>query len=245
MKDDFSKKKVFQEVYILKKIRHSNVIRLLEVFESPKHFLMVMEYVGGGDLLQYVKQRKRLEEQEAKYIFKQIVYGLAHCHCRSVLHRDIKLDNILMDEDGGVKICDFGVSRLVAKGQVIQEQCGTPAYLAPEIIADEGYENFYVDIWSLGVLLYAVLQGTVPFKASNLSDLHKLILQGNFQYPVPISNEAKDLILKMLVLVPENRISIPEMLSHPWLKGICDPDGIEGTEEDDDHDFKTGIKFNR
>lgn len=119
MKDDFSKKKVFQEVYILKKIRHSNIIRLLEVFESPKHFLMVMEYVGGGDLLQYVKQRKKLEEAEGKYIFKQIVFGLAHCHCRSVLHRDIKLDNILMDEEGGVKICDFGVSRMVTKGQVI------------------------------------------------------------------------------------------------------------------------------
>lgn len=113
MKDDFSKKKVFQEVYILKKIRHSNIIRLLEVFESPKHFLMVMEYAGGGDLLQYVKERKRLEEFNAKYMFKQIVYGLAHCHCRSVLHRDIKLDNILMDQEGGIKICDFGVSRLV------------------------------------------------------------------------------------------------------------------------------------
>jgi serine/threonine protein kinase len=168
MKDDFSKKKVFQEVFILKKIRHSNIIRLLEVFESPKHFLMVMEYAGGGDLLQFVKQRKRLEELDAKYIFKQIVYGLGHCHCRSVLHRDIKLDNILMDLEGSIKICDFGVSRIINKGQLIQEQCGTPAYLAPEIIADEGYEGFYVDIWSLGVLLYAMLQGTVPFKASNL-----------------------------------------------------------------------------
>jgi len=116
MKDDFSKKKVFQEVFILKKIRHSNIIRLLEVFESPKHFLMVMEYAGGGDLLQYVKQRKRLEEIEAKYMFKQIVYGLGHCHCRSVLHRDIKLDNILMDVEGSIKICDFGVSRLINKG---------------------------------------------------------------------------------------------------------------------------------
>lgn len=176
MKDDFSKKKVFQEVFILKKIRHSNIIRLLEVFESPKHFLMVMEYAGGGDLLQFVKQRKRLEELDAKYIFKQIVYGLGHCHCRSVLHRDIKLDNILMDLEGSIKICDFGVSRIINKGQLIQEQCGTPAYLAPEIIADEGYEGFYVDIWSLGVLLYAMLQGTVPFKASNLQDLHALIL---------------------------------------------------------------------
>lgn len=119
MKDDFSKKKVFQEVFILKKIRHSNIIRLLEVFESPKHFLMVMEYAGGGDLLQYVKQRKRLEEIEAKYMFKQIVYGLGHCHCRSVLHRDIKLDNILMDVEGSIKICDFGVSRLINKGQAI------------------------------------------------------------------------------------------------------------------------------
>jgi len=105
----------------LKKIRHSCVIRLLEVFESEKHFLMVMEYSGGGDLLQYVKKRKRLNEQSSKAIFKQILYALGHCHSRSVLHRDIKLDNVLMDGDGGVKLCDFGVSRLVKKGSIINE----------------------------------------------------------------------------------------------------------------------------
>ncbi len=121
MKDEYSRRKVFQEVYILKKIRHSCVIRLLEVFESPKHFLMVMEFAGGGDLLQYVKKRKRLDEDTTRAIFKQVVYGLGHCHCRSVLHRDIKLDNILMDGEGGVKICDFGVSRLVKKHQIIKE----------------------------------------------------------------------------------------------------------------------------
>ena len=104
-----------QEVFLLKKVRHSNVIRLLEVFESSKHLLMVMEYAGGGDLLQYVKKKKRLEENEAKKIFRQIVYGLAHCHCRSVLHRDIKLDNILIDHEGEIKICDFGVSRILGK----------------------------------------------------------------------------------------------------------------------------------
>lgn len=115
MKDDFSRRKVFQEVYILKKIRHSNIIRLLEVFESPKHLLMVMEYAGGGDLLHFVKRRGRIRESDAKYIFKQIVYGLSHIHCRSVIHRDIKLDNILLDCESGVKICDFGVSKIIKK----------------------------------------------------------------------------------------------------------------------------------
>lgn len=121
MKDDFSRKKVFQEVYILKKIHHSNIIRLLEVFESAKHFFIVMEYAGSGDLLHYVKKKKRLNEEEALYIFKQILYGLGHCHCRSVLHRDIKLDNVLLDNEKGVKICDFGVSKIIKKHQVIRE----------------------------------------------------------------------------------------------------------------------------
>jgi len=100
------------------------------------------------------------------------VYGLAHCHCRSVLHRDIKLDNILLDADGEIKICDFGVSRVIQKDQNITEQCGTPAYIAPEIISDGGYSGFSADIWSLGVLLYAMLCGTVPFKAQNMHELH-------------------------------------------------------------------------
>ena len=136
LKDEFSKRKVLREIYILKKIKHVNVIRLLEVFESAKQVLLVMEYAGGGDLLHYVKQRKYLSEQEAKPIFKQIVYGLAHIHSRNVLHRDIKLDNILLDAEGAVKICDFGVSKIIDKHKLINDQCGTPAYIAPEIITN-------------------------------------------------------------------------------------------------------------
>lgn len=121
LKDKYSRKKVFQEVYILKKIRHSNIIRLYEVFENKKHIMMVMEYAGGGDLYHLVKKSEHLTEDETKYIFKKIAQGVAHCHCRSVLHRDIKLDNILLDGEGGVKICDFGVSRLVTTNEWIQE----------------------------------------------------------------------------------------------------------------------------
>lgn len=136
LKDEFSKKKVLREIYILKKIKHVNVIRLLEVFETSKHVLIVMEYAGGGDLLHYVKRKKRLSEDEARPIFKQIVYGLGHIHSRNVIHRDVKLDNILLDAEGGVKICDFGVSKIIDKHVVIYDQCGTPAYIAPEIISN-------------------------------------------------------------------------------------------------------------
>lgn len=108
---------------------------------------------------------------------------MAHIHCRSVVHRDIKLDNILLDSEKGVKICDFGVSKIIKKGEFIKEQCGTPAYLAPEIIMDTGYEGYYVDIWSLGVLLFAMLTGSVPFRAGNLEELHSSICKGEFTVP--------------------------------------------------------------
>jgi serine/threonine protein kinase len=239
MQDDFSKRKVFQEVYLLKKIKHSNVIRLLEVFESSKHLLMVMEYAGGGDLLRLIKRKAKLQESDAKFIFKQIAYGLAHIHCRSVIHRDIKLDNILLDCEKGVKICDFGVSKIIKKGQVIQEQCGTPAYLAPEIIIDKGYEGFFVDIWSLGVLLYAMLCGTVPFKASNLDDLHKLILKGEFTFPNELTSEAQALVRGMIKLEPKDRLTIPQILSHAWLKETNDDESEEEENEEDDKNNNT------
>ena len=105
----------------MNKIKHSNIIRLFEVFESSKHFLMVMEYAGGGDLLHNLKENKIEGEQRIKEIFKQVVHGLAHCHCRSVLHRDVKLDNILIDDEGGIKICDFGVSKIIKKSEIIFE----------------------------------------------------------------------------------------------------------------------------
>lgn len=160
-----------QEVVILKKTRHRNIVRLYEFFETQKHLLFVMELCSGGDLLNYVRKRRRLKEDVAKYVFKQIIEGLGYCHSKQILHRDIKLDNILLDSEGEVKICDFGVSKIVKKGEKMTEQCGTPAYIAPEILRDKGYEGFSVDIWSAGVVLYAMLYGTVPFKANNMSEL--------------------------------------------------------------------------
>lgn len=228
MKDEFSRRKVFQEVYILKKIRHANVIRLLEVFEDTEHILIVMEYAAGGDLLRYVRAAGPLSESHAREIFRQIVYGLGHIHARSVLHRDIKLDNILMDSDGGVKICDFGVSKIVSKDDTVREQCGTPAYIAPEVIGNEGYQGFYIDHWSLGVLLYAMLTANVPFKAKNMEELLEVIKTKKVAFPVKISENAMDLIKSLLRLNPIERLSIPEILSHAWMQGESKEEFCEG-----------------
>lgn len=141
------------------------------------------------------------------------------------------MDNILLDCEKGVKICDFGVSKIIKKGQIIQEQCGTPAYLAPEIIIDKGYEGFFVDIWSLGVLLYAMLCGTVPFKAQNLEDLHKLILKGEFAFPVELSEDAQQIVKGMIRLNPRERLTIPQILAHHWLKETNEDDSDEEDED--------------
>eukprot|EP00826_Nyctotherus_ovalis_P016655 TRINITY_DN14831_c0_g4_i1.p1 TRINITY_DN14831_c0_g4~~TRINITY_DN14831_c0_g4_i1.p1 ORF type:complete len:529 (-),score=148.59 TRINITY_DN14831_c0_g4_i1:111-1697(-) len=231
LKDEFSKRKVLREIYILKKMRHTNIIRLLEVFESAKQVQIVMEYAGGGDLLHYVKRKRHLSEEEARPIFRQIVFGLAHINSRNVLHRDIKLDNILLDSDGCVKICDFGVSKIIDKNKLINDQCGTPAYIAPEIISNLGYKGFYADLWSLGVLLYAMLCGTVPFKASSMEELHELIREGHFTYPVEVSDEARKLVGGLLKIAPRERLSVPEILRHPWLN----PE--EGKDELDEEDY--------
>jgi len=153
-------------------------MRLYDSFETSKHICFVMELCAGGDLLTYVRKRRKLKEDSAKYFFKQLIEGLAYIHnSRLICHRDIKLDNILLDADGKVKIGDFGVSKQVkSETEKMTEQCGTPAYIAPEILKDRGYEGFKVDIWSAGVCLYAMLLGTVPFKANSMRELHGMII---------------------------------------------------------------------
>lgn len=217
MQDERTRKKVFQEVYIMNKIHDKNVIRLLELFESPRHLMIVLEYAGGGDLLQLLRSRGRLSEEEARPIFKQVVDAVIACHKEDVIHRDIKLDNILLNEEMTlIKLCDFGVSRVAKYGFKISEQCGTPAYLAPEIIVNEGYEPFFVDVWSMGILLYAMLSATVPFKAKTIPELHKIILRGKYEFPEYFSEPVKELIREMLNPVPHLRIKLEDLKKNEW-----------------------------
>eukprot|EP01022_Parablepharisma_sp_SALTPOND_P025584 TRINITY_DN5_c0_g2_i1.p1 TRINITY_DN5_c0_g2~~TRINITY_DN5_c0_g2_i1.p1 ORF type:complete len:1045 (-),score=116.51 TRINITY_DN5_c0_g2_i1:7703-10837(-) len=228
--DESSKKKVMQEYSILKQMRHPSIIRLHETFESAKRILFVIELCCGGDLLTYVRKRRKLKEEPARCMFHHLIEGLQYCHQKGVLHRDIKLDNILLNATGHIKICDFGVSKVVKPGERLTEQCGTPAYIAPEILKNRGYEGFGVDIWSAGVVLYAMLYGTVPFKANNMKDLHKLITKGKYSLKDGITDEAKDLLRRMLECDPRRRIPIPAIFKHKWMQG--DMKAVIFTEEE-------------
>lgn len=162
--DEVQKAKLMKEVNLLLKLRQNNVVKIYETIETQKHIIIVMELCAGGDLLNYVRKRRRLKEPFAQKIFRQIIDGLSYIHSKNIAHRDIKLDNILLDGKGNVKIADFGVSRQIQPDQIMREQCGTPAYIAPEILRNRGY-SLNVDLWSAGVVLFAMLYGTVPFKA--------------------------------------------------------------------------------
>jgi serine/threonine protein kinase len=223
VKEESRKNKILHELLMFKSLAdHSNVVQIYEVFENKKYFFFVMEYASGGDLLQLMKRKCRLSESYARGIFIQLVRGLRHIHSKKILHRDIKLDNILLIESDGelkAKICDFGVSRLINDHEVINEQCGTPAYIAPEIIKKKGYRGFGADVWSLGVLLYAMVMGAMPFKANDIDGLHDKIVKRECEMDDPeVSPEAKDLIERMLTIDPDKRINLDGVIDHPWMK---------------------------
>ena len=215
------KAKIQLETSIMKSLSSSNyIVKIYETYQTKKHFCIVMEYICAGDLLSYIKKRSKLNESIAKFIFKQIILSLQYIHSKNIVHRDIKLDNILIDLNNNIKICDFGVSKKISNNDKMFEQCGTPAYIAPEILKDKGYEGFSVDIWSCGVVLYAMLSGTVPFKGNNLNELDDLIIKGKFNVINDISNDAKHLIKCLLEVDPKKRITINNILNHPWLINV-------------------------
>ena len=215
------REKIKIETSIMKTLSYSNnIVKILENYETKNHICIVMEYICAGDLFSYIKKRSKLTETVAKFIFKQIVLAIQYIHRNNIVHRDIKLDNILIDLDNNVKICDFGVSKIIKKGDILFDQCGTPTYIAPEILKNKGYDGFPVDIWSAGVVLYAMLNGNVPFKGGDLNELHKLIIEGEYKPIKHISKEAAHLLKCLLEVDPTKRIKSDDILFHPWLLGV-------------------------
>ena len=213
-----AKQKVQKEIDIHKRLVHPNIARFFEVFHNEKYIFMVMEFAENGDLFGQIRQSGVLSEGQSKEIIAQIVSGLEACHSQQILHRDIKLDNILLGASGEAKICDFGVSLVMEEGRLAKDQLGTPAYMAPELLHGKGYSGFGSDIWNLGVTLYIMLTGKIPFNSEDIGELQSIILEGRFEFPEEpeLSAEVKDLISSILVVDPQARIKLPEIKKHRW-----------------------------
>ncbi|XP_039327075.1 serine/threonine-protein kinase SIK3 isoform X3 [Saimiri boliviensis] len=222
--DEENLKKIFREVQIMKMLCHPHIIRLYQVMETERMIYLVTEYASGGEIFDHLVAHGRMAEKEARRKFKQIVTAVYFCHCRNIVHRDLKAENLLLDANLNIKIADFGFSNLFTPGQLLKTWCGSPPYAAPELFEGKEYDGPKVDIWSLGVVLYVLVCGALPFDGSTLQNLRARVLSGKFRIPFFMSTECEHLIRHMLVLDPNKRLSMEQICKHKWMKlGDADP----------------------
>lgn len=216
IKDEQDLVHIRREIEIMSSLCHPHIITIYEVFENKDKIVIVMEYASRGDLYDYICDKRTISEREARHFFRQIVSAVHYCHQNGIVHRDLKLENILLDGNGNVKIADFGLSNLYHGDEYLQTFCGSPLYASPEIVNGRPYHGPEVDTWSLGVLLYTMVHGTMPFDGLNHKTLVQQISTGNYRKPNNPS-DACGLIRWMLMVNPERRATIEEIAGHWWL----------------------------
>ncbi|KAI8817281.1 kinase-like domain-containing protein [Fimicolochytrium jonesii] len=214
-----------REVRIMRLLHHPNITRLYEVIETEHQIVLVMEHVEGGELFDYIVAQKRLKDRIARRLFRQMIGALEYCHKSSIIHRDLKPENILLDQDKNIKIIDFGFVKLFEQTNCLQTFCGSPFYASPEMIIGKEYSGPEVDIWSMGVILFALLNGYLPFKDANTQELYRKISTGTYEMQTRWMNEASsDLIKRMLTVEPSQRATMDEIKHHRW---VTEDDGSE------------------
>ncbi|XP_068304585.1 CBL-interacting serine/threonine-protein kinase 5-like [Pyrus communis] len=228
-----------REIYIMHLVRHPHIVQLKEVMATKTKIFFVMEHVKGGELFARVSKGKLKEDMARKY-FRQLVSAVEFCHSRGVSHRDLKPENLLLDENGDLKVSDFGLSALPEQlwsDGMLHTQCGTPAYVAPEILRKKGYDGAKADIWSCGVVLFVFLAGYLPFQDENLMRTYSKVFKADYEFPPWISMDARCLIKKLLVVDPGRRISFQQIMRNPWFrkgssfaKSIASSNSIEDDE---------------
>ncbi|KAL8475140.1 hypothetical protein ACS0TY_031534 [Phlomoides rotata] len=215
---------VQREIMNHRSLKHPNIIRFKEVFLTPTHLAIMMEYAAGGELFERICNAGRFSEDEARFFFQQLVSGVSYCHSMQICHRDLKLENTLLDGSEGprLKICDFGYSKSSVLHSQPKSTVGTPAYIAPEVLTRKEYDGKIADVWSCGVTLYVMLVGAYPFEdpddPRNFKKTINRILSVHYSIPdyVRISKDCEHLLSRIFVSHPEKRITIPEIEKHPW-----------------------------
>lgn len=210
--------KIRREIQNLKLFRHPHIIKLYQVISTPTDIFMIMEFVSGGELFDYIVKHGKLHEHEARRFFQQIISGVDYCHRHMVVHRDLKPENLLLDHNMHVKIADFGLSNMMLDGEFLRTSCGSPNYAAPEVISGKLYAGPEVDIWSCGVILYALLCGTLPFDDEHVPTLFRKIKSGIFPIPEYLNKQVVNLVCQMLQVDPLKRANMEEIKKHEWFQ---------------------------
>uniref|UniRef100_A0AAR2JB08 non-specific serine/threonine protein kinase n=1 Tax=Pygocentrus nattereri TaxID=42514 RepID=A0AAR2JB08_PYGNA len=208
---------LFREVRIMKILNHPNIVKLFEVIETEKTLYLIMEYASGGEVFDYLVAHGRMKEKEARAKFRQIVSAVQYCHQKRIVHRDLKAENLLLDADMNIKIADFGFSNEFTIGSKLDTFCGSPPYAAPELFQGKKYDGPEVDVWSLGVILYTLVSGSLPFDGQNLKELRERVLRGKYRIPFYMSTDCENLLKKLLVLNPGKRGSLEQIMKDHWM----------------------------
>ncbi|KAJ8751302.1 hypothetical protein K2173_016484 [Erythroxylum novogranatense] len=209
-----------REISIMRMLNHPNIVKLFEVLASKTKIYFVMEFIKGGELFAKVAKGRFSEDLSRRY-FQQLISAVGYCHSRGVFHRDLKLENLLLDDNGNLKVSDFGLSAITEQIQpdgLLHTLCGTPAYVAPEILAKKGYDGTKVDVWACGVILFVLTAGFLPFNDPNLMVLYRKIYKGEYRCPKWMSHDLKRLLSRLLDTNPDTRITVDEIVRDPWFR---------------------------
>jgi serine/threonine protein kinase len=208
-----------REIEIMKLLNHPNIVKLIDVIERPEDAMtyLIVEYVAGGELFDYIVANGRVKEKEARQFFRQIVSAVEYCHANLIVHRDLKPENLLLDSDGNIKISDFGLSNMIEPGKLLDSFCGSPLYAAPEILLAERYVGPPVDVWSMGVILFALLCGHLPWSGETQTEISHNSIRGIYEEDESLSPSVRELIRGMLNPNPRERATIEEIRMHQWI----------------------------
>ena len=208
--------RIIREMAILKNFNHPNVIQTYEIHETEESYLIIMEYCEGGELFNYIVKKDKLSEEESSFFFYQIVNGLEYIHSKGIIHRDLKPENLLLTSNHKLKIIDFGLSNFFNGKKLLSTPCGSPCYASPEMVSGENYNGFYSDIWALGIILFAMTCGYLPFEDKDNEVLFQKIINCDIELPEHLSFLCKDLIMKILNTEPQERIKIKDIKKHKF-----------------------------
>ncbi|KAM9571221.1 MAP/microtubule affinity-regulating kinase 3-like isoform 14-T14 [Salvelinus alpinus] len=222
-----SLQKLFREVRIMKILNHPNIVKLFEVIETERTLYLVMEYASGGEVFDYLVAHGRMKEKEARAKFRQIVSAVQYCHQKHIVHRDLKAENLLLDADMNIKIADFGFSNEFTMGNKLDTFCGSPPYAAPELFQGKKYDGPEVDVWSLGVILYTLVSGSLPFDGQNLKELRERVLRGKYRIPFYMSTDCENLLKRFLVLNPAKRGTLEQIMKDRWINAGSEEDELK------------------